>query len=291
MLAEPFNVSRRLQFALSGFLLLMSLSHAADAAVAQRVVTLAPNLTELVFAAGAGDRLVGADLYSDYPEAAKSIARIGDAFRVDSERVLALRPDLVLAWANGTPQTVIEHLQSLGLRVVALDVTHLAQVGDALRTIGKLTATEARAEPAAQSFEKRMRDLRKQYAGRPRLRVFIEVDRQPLFTVNGGHLISEVVSLCGGDNVFADLNQLAPSVGVEAVIAADPDVILATLKVAALQSEWSSWPRLKAVRERHLYALNADVVTRATPRVIQGAQQVCSDLDDARRRSTMPATQ
>lgn len=261
-------------------------SHATAAAPAKRIVTLAPNLTELVFAVGAGERIVGTVMYSDYPDAARRIPRVGDAFRVDSERVLALRPDLVLAWASGTPQAVIDNLKALGLRVVTLEVSHLAQVSGALRELGALMDLK-NAAGIANEFERDIAALRTQYAGRKRLRVFIEVDRQPLFTVNGQHVISEVVALCGGDNVFADLPQLAPSVGVEAVLEKNPQVILGSvIDAASLRADWAQWPNLSAVRLAQVYAVNPDIVNRATPRLAQGASEVCKVLDRARAKQT-----
>lgn len=273
---------KRLWFA---FAIAIALFDTASAA-ARRIVTLAPNLTELAYAAGAGELLVGAVMYSDYPEAARRLPRVGDAFRVDNERLLALQPDLVLAWTSGTPQVVIENLRDLGLNVVEVEVSQLAQVGSALRRLGKLAGTEATAERAAQEFEKQMAALREEHASRRRLRVFVEVDRQPLFTVNRRHVISEVVELCGGDNVFTDLKQLAPPISVEAVIAADPEVILGSFNDAgSLREDWRPWRNISAVRNGQLYIVNPDTLTRATPRLVEGAREVCHVLEKVRQRT------
>lgn len=248
------------------------------------MVTLAPNLTELVFAAGAGERVVGAVQYSDYPEAAQRIPRVGDAFRVDNEKILALRPDLVLVWESGTPRAVIEKLQALGLKVAVVQVSSLPQVGDALRQIGRLAGTEKNAESAARDFEVKLAALKERYAKGSRLRVFIEVDRQPLFTVNGRHIISEIVRLCGGENIFAGIGQLAASVSTEAVVIADPDVILrAVADAPGVEDEWQRWTDIKAVRDARVYRINPDTLVRATPRLLDGAEQVCRALEQARR--------
>lgn len=266
------------------WVLVVVISAAANASEARRIVTLAPNLAELAFAAGAGERVVGVVQYSDYPEAALRIAHVGDAFRVDSEKILALRPDLVLAWESGTPRAVIEKLQALGLNVAVVQVSRLAQVGDALRTIGKLAGTGAVAEAAARDFEKKMAALKERYANRPRLRVFIEVDRQPLFTVNGNHVTSEIVQLCGGENVFAGIGQLAASIGTEAVIGENPDVILSTANDAeGVRNDWRRWSDINAVRYAHVYQMNPDTLVRATPRLVEGAEQACNALEQARR--------
>ena len=270
--------------------LLLAVVLAAWAAVAQpaprlRIVSLAPNVTELAYAAGAGDLLVGAVEYSDYPEAARRLPRVGDAWRVDPERVLALRPDLVLAWASGTPEDTIARLRALGLRVEAVPVFRLADVGAALRTIGGIAGTEATAGRAAAAFDAEIARLRTAYSGAAPVSVFIEIDDEPLYTVNGRHVISEVVELCGGRNVFADLPQLAPPVAIEAVLARDPQVILSTDDtIADPYALWRQWTRLAAVRDRTIYSMPSDTLGRATPRLAQGAAAVCQALEDARRR-------
>lgn len=248
-----------------------------------RIVSLAPNLTELAYAAGAGAALVGTVEYSDYPASAKALPRVGDAWRVDVEQVLALEPDLVLVWASGTPLETIERLRSMRLRVVPVETFRIADVAAALRQIGAIAGTGAVAEAAARRYEQEMRALQVAHAGVRRLSVFIEIDDEPLFTVNGRHIISEVAGLCGGRNVFAGLPQIAPQVDVEAVLASDPDVILSTDDtIADPRAQWLAWPQLRAVRLGTIYSLSSDTVTRASPRLAQGAAQVCAALDAAR---------
>lgn len=250
-----------------------------------RIVSLAPSLTELAYAAGAGETLVATVEYSDYPEAARALPRVGDAWRVDVERVLALRPDLVLAWASGTPRETIAKLESIGLEVVSIGTYRLADVPAALRRIGQLAGSSATADEAARRFEQDIRDLRQAHRVSPDLSVFIQIDDEPLYTVNGRHIISEVVELCGGRNVLADLPQLAPPVSLEAVIALDPQAILSTdATVADPYALWKRWPRLTAVGAGTIYALSPDTLTRPTSRLVAGARDVCAALDDARRR-------
>jgi len=248
-----------------------------------RIVALAPNLTELVYAAGAGSYLVGTVEYSDYPEAAKSIPRVGDALRVDMERLLSLKPDLILVWPSGTPPSVLDQVRSLGLPVKEIDAQRIAEVGGALRLIGKLAGTGTTAEMVATQFENDMSAVRTQYKNRSRLSVFIQVNDQPLYTVNKNQIISEVVELCGGDNVFADLDQLAPVIGTEAVIQRNPQVILSTDSHAMeLQAQWHAWPQMQAVSKQHLYVVTPDSIARASPRLVNGAKEVCEVLDRAR---------
>jgi iron complex transport system substrate-binding protein len=250
-----------------------------------RILSLAPNLTEIAYAAGAGSLLVGTVEFSDYPVAAKAVPRVGDAWRVDAERVLELRPDVVLVWPTGTPEPTISRLRSLGLNIVEVPTQSLADVPRALRQVGRLAGTAAVAERKAKDFETRVAQQRAQYAHRSPLSVFIQIDDEPIYTVNGRHVISEIVALCGGRNVFADLPQLAPPISAEAVLAADPQVILSTDDTIARPLElWSQWPRMKAVRSGNVFKLPSDLVTRASPRLAQGVEVTCSALERARAR-------
>ncbi len=267
-------------------LLLFALACCAQASAAPlRIVSLAPNLTELVFAAGAGDMLVGTVEFSDFPAAALQIERIGDAWRVDLERLLVLRPDLVLAWPSGTPEDTLERIRALGLEVVLLPTYRLEDVPAALRSIGSLTGRNAQAEQVALEFERQVAELRERYRDRSALSVFIQLDDEPLYTVNGQHVISEIVELCGGRNVFADLAQLAPPVSPEAVLARDPEVILSTDDtIGEPLAQWSSRKGMQAVRAGTVYGLSSDTVARATPRLVDGIESVCTALEDARVR-------
>jgi len=255
----------------------------ATAAPPLRLISLAPNLTEIAYAAGAGSLLVGTVEFSDYPAAAKTVPRVGDAWRVDPEQVLALRPDVVLVWPTGTPETTIARLRSLGLNVVDVPTQSLSDVPRALRQVGRLAGTLPVAEAAALDFETRVARQRARYAQRSSLEVFIQIDDEPIYTVNGRHVISEIVALCGGRNVFADLPQLAPPISTEAVLAADPEVILSTDDtIPDPQQFWQRWPRLRAVRSGNVYKLSSDLVTRAAPRLAHGVEVTCAALERAR---------
>lgn len=269
------------------FVLLAVLAACGHAATAEslRIVSLAPHLTELAYAAGAGDALVGTVEYSDYPQAARDLPRVGDGWRVDTERLLALRPDLVLAWESGTPADTIRRLEALQLRVATIPTYRLADVPAALRTIGRIAGTPAVAEPAAASFETEVERLRARYSRQPALSVFIQIDDEPLYTVSRRHVISEIVELCGGRNVFAELAQVAPPVAIEAVLARDPQVVLSTDDtIADPAAYWRRWPSLSAVRHGAIYSMPADTLARSTPRLVEGVRATCEALRDARTR-------
>lgn len=256
---------------------------------AQRIVSLAPNLTELAFAAGAGDRIVGTPQFSDYPQAARAIPRIGDAFRLDFERVLALRPEVVLVWEPGTPVAIVQRLRSLHLRVEQVTTWNLAGIAQAVRAIGKIAGTRATADTAATKFERDIEALRQRYSQKAPITVFLQINDQPLYTVNGKQIMSELLSLCGGRNVFAALNDLAPQIGIEAVIAANPEVIISTGDARAEAfKQWRRWPRLAAVASGNVYTLPPDDTARSTTRMAQGAAAICRTLETARQRLASP---
>jgi iron complex transport system substrate-binding protein len=248
-----------------------------------RVVTLAPNLTELAFDAGAGDALVGVSAWSDYPAAAARLPKVGDAFAVDRERLATLKPDLLFAWESGTPAHVVDELRRAGYRVETIRTRSLEDVARALRRIGELTGHRDTAERAARAYSDELAGIEAEYSGRDPIRVFYQVSARPLYTVNGEHYVSELIRLCGGRNIFADLGDLAPAVDVEAVVARDPEVMLASSDAGEdAFAEWSRWPGLAANRYDNHFLMPADEIGRATPRLVAAARAVCEALDTAR---------
>jgi iron complex transport system substrate-binding protein len=250
-----------------------------------RLVTLAPQLTELVFAAGAGETLVGASAYSDFPPAAAALPVVGDAFTVDHERLALLRPDILVAWQSGTPTHVVDELRAMGYRVEVLRTRRIADITAALRRIGELTGHADTAEHAASAFASELQGIRREHADADDISVFYQVSARPLYTVNGEHYVSELMELCGGSNIFADLGELAPAVDVEAVVSRDPEVMLASTDAGTdAFSVWSRWPQLAANRYGNHYLMPADQIGRATPRLAAAARALCDALDTARQR-------
>lgn len=257
----------------------------ATAAPAGRVVTLAPHLAELVYEAGAGDRLVGVIAYSDFPAAVAALPRVGDAFAVDRETLIALAPDLVLAWAGFNPPALLRRLADDGHRVVVLGADQPEDVADALIEIGRLTGTASIAGPRAEAFRDRLTRLRERHAGRASVRVFVQLSARPLYTVSDRQLIGQVVRLCGGRNVFGDAAELTPVVAVEAVLAADPEVVLTTEGDDAADpfAIWRRFPSMSATAAGRLHRLPPDFITRPSLRLARGAEAACRLIDDARR--------
>lgn len=261
---------------------------AAEAAPEPRIVSLSPNVTELLFAAGAGGRVVGVDDASDYPDAVAALPKLGEPAAVNIEQLLALKPSVVIVWDSGTPPRVRAELERLHLNVMAVEQRHLEDIGRSLLDFGTLAGTQAVAGPAAAAYGAALAALRERFGGRPPLSVFYQVWDRPLYTLSGAHVVSEALTLCGGVNVFAELSTLAPAVDREAVVARDPDVILigATGADGIRQAaEWSRFPTLKAVRLHHVYQINPTLIGRMGPRILVGVRDVCMALDDARRGS------
>jgi iron complex transport system substrate-binding protein len=254
---------------------------------AQRIISLTPHMTELLFAAGAGGHVVGTVEYSNYPLAAQRIARIGDSAQLDLERIVALKPDLIVVWQYGNAQRQLEKLLRLGIPVYYNEPRRLSDIARAIEQLGQLAGTESVARPAARAFVAREAGLRQRYAGRAQVTVFYQIWDKPLMTVNGDHLISDVIRLCGGRNVFASLKLLTPEISIEAVLAADPEAIggvTAEAGQAGNLDGWKNWPRLQAAARDNLFVIHADLISRNTPRILDGAQEMCEQLDAARAR-------
>ena len=252
---------------------------------AQRIVTMAPSITEIVYAAGAGAALVGVARYSDYPPQAAQLPQVGDASRVDLERVLALRPDLIIGWKSGNQMTDIERLERLGFTVYVAEPAALAAIPQLLRAIGALAGTRPAAQAAADDFERGIARLRARFSDHSRVRVFYEIWHQPLMTVNGRHMISDVIRLCGGINVFAGVGVLTPVVSLESVLAARPEVVLGGSSLTTpeeLSSAWNRYRGFAGLRDIKALYVDPDHIQRQTPRVLQGAQAVCAHLEQTR---------
>jgi len=254
-------------------------------AAAARIVTLAPHLAEIVFSAGAGDRLVGVARYSDFPPAVQHVPRIGDAARVDVERILALKPDLVLAWRSGNQASDIARLERMGQRVFVTEPRRLDDIDRLLRAVGALAGSEEAAGRTALALQADIAALRARHAGLAPVRVFYEIWHRPLLTVNGEHMISDVIALCGGINVFAAVPLLTPAVSLEAVLAARPEVILGGSSSATPRQFEAQWRNHEVATLGRVPAFHIapDDIQRATPRIVNGARAICRILDEVRR--------
>lgn len=252
---------------------------------AGRIVSLSPHATEMLFAVGAGERLVATVTHSDYPPAATELPRVGTYDNVSVEAVLDHDPDLVVAWGSGNPSAQVERLRALGLTVYVNEPRALEGIADTMVDLGALAGVPEQARAAADSFRQRLADLRARYADSEPVRVFYQIWDDPLMTVNGEHVISDVMRGCGGRNVFADLGAIAPRISVEAVLERDPAVIVASGMGESRPDwldMWQEWPELEAVARGHLFFVPPDILQRHTPRILDGMVRLCGQLERVR---------
>ncbi len=254
----------------------------------KRIISLAPHTTEMLFSVGAGEQVVGAVEYSDYPEAAKKIPRVGGYSQFDMEAIVAMQPDLVVAWNNGNPAPAIEKIKSLGLPLYLSEPKSFEGVASNMERLAILTGHEEQGKSAAGAFREELARLKKTYAGQKSVTVFYQIWNKPLMTINGDHLITKVMELCGGKNIFAELPVTAPQVDVEAVLLRNPQAIIASGMAANRPDwldEWKNWPHLSAVQTNSIYTIHPDLIQRHSPRILQGAEHMCQHLAEVRKKT------
>ncbi|SAL19717.1 vitamin B12 transport protein [Caballeronia arvi] len=258
---------------------------------AERIVSLAPHVTELLFAADGGARIVGAVTYSDYPKEAQAIPRVGDNKALDLERIVALHPDLIVVWRHGNAARQMDRLEALGVPIYFSEPKHLDDIAASIDKLGALLGTQTTARTNADAFMRDIARLRARYSQRPPVSVFYQVWDDPLMTLNRDNVFDEVIGLCGGVNVFAAEKPRVPTISTEAVLAANPEAIVtatpgATKPDRALPAldRWKRWPSLTAVSRGNLFGIDGDLINRPTPRLALGAAELCRDLDAAREK-------
>jgi len=250
---------------------------------ARRVISLAPHVTELLFAAGGGSHVVGVVAYSDFPEAAKKVQQVGSNRELDLERIIALKPDLFVVWRHGSSERQIEMIRKLGVPVFHSEPHKLEDIPASLLKLGQLMGTEDLARPAAADLGRQLASLRAKYANRPPVRSFYQVWDKPLYTLNGEHIVSDALRLCGGENIFARLPVTAPVVSVEGVLQENPEAIFATAeKNYGGVGMWKPYGSVTAVRNDNLFTIDGNLLNRAGPRMIAGAAMLCEKLELAR---------
>ena len=255
---------------------------------AQRIVSLAPHITEVLFAAGAGDRIVGTVSYSDFPEAAKAIPLVGSYNQVNFERILAMNPDLIIGWYEGNSAETVEKLSLLKVPVYMSDPKTMDSISRNIRQFGVLTGTEAIADRAAAQYDARRAELQQANANKPPVKVFYQVWEDPLYTLAGGHFITDLYHLCGGVNVFGDLSEASPIVSVEAIVTRNPQVMLTgghhgKRSIDNWKQKWETWGSMDAVKHNLMFFVDQDMYTRSTPRTVDAAEHLCGILDKARK--------
>jgi len=263
----------------------VALSHPA-----QRIVALAPHLTELVYAAGAGRQLVAVGKYSDFPPDALTKPVISDAFAVNYEALAGLKPDLVLVWGSGTPERIKSKLRTLGVPVYEVEIRTVAGLVDTLRGIGRLAGTEGVAQARAQAIAADWAALKATYGGRRPVRVFFQLWDAPLMTLNGQHLVSSAIAACGGSNVFAELPTLTATVSWEVAVQRDPELVVTAGAPGETgkPGRWAEFKRVSAVQHAQFAHVEGDLLDRSGPRFVDGARELCEAVDRARQGLPQP---
>ena len=255
---------------------------------AQRIVSLAPSLTELIYSAGAGENLVGVVEHSDFPAAAKALPIVGRFDLLDIERILELDPDLVVAWQTGNPRSSVNQLRQLGLTVYVAEPRSLAAIPSHIERLAVLVGKELSDLKVIYDFQQKLEALNSKYRHQSPVTIFYQVWDRPLITAGGNELINDIIRLCGGRNVFANIRRVAPKVSREAVLKRNPEVIIASgmdIERPEWLDDWLRWPSLKAVANKNLFFVPPDLLQRHTPRALLGAAQICDQLDQARSNS------
>lgn len=260
--------------------------HVTLASPARRAITTAPHATELIYAAGAGDFLIGTTQGSNYPPAARSVPSIGHVLRPNLEIATVLQPDLLIAWQPFASDHLSDLMQRIGVPVFYSDPRTLTEIADAIQTLGQLFGTEAHADRTASELRQRLAILQERYANRQPVRVFIQAGEQPLYTLNRHSILSDAIRLCGGINIFDDLTPLAPQIALESVLVAQPDaIIIGAIDTEDADRQRRMWDRhgLSAARQGNVLSFDADTLYRPGPRLIDAAEQLCQALDRIRR--------
>ncbi len=250
---------------------------------AQRIVSLSPHATELLFAAGAGDKLAGVSAFSDYPPQAGKLPSIGSSVQLDIERIVGLKPDLIIAWQSGNNARQVARLRKLGYPVFDSEPRRLDDIARTLENFGTLAGT-SQGITAARAFRDKQQALRQRYASKAPVRVFYQIWPSPLMTLNDQHIVSDALALCGAVNVFGKLPQLAPSISRESVVAAKPEAIFASDERNEAWDRWRALPQLPAVRLGTLYRIDGAVMNRAGPRMLEATEALCRHIDEARAK-------
>ncbi len=253
---------------------------------AQRIISLAPNITEVLFHIGAGEQIVGADEYSNYPEQAKQIMRVNNHAAANYELILSLQPDVVIAWQSGNGDKIINRIRQLGIPIFVIETRSLEDIPNLFARFGALSGHIENAELKAESFSRRLSLLREQNSAKSEVRTFYQIWDEPLITLNGKHMVSSVIELCGGRNIFADAIPLVPYVNIESIVAADPQVIIAGGSKEEKPywfDSWRKWEQISAVRDRHVYLIPADLMQRHSVRILDGAELMCDFFERARQ--------
>lgn len=253
-------------------------------APAKKIITLAPHATELAYSAGAGGKIIATVEHSDFPEQAKNITRIGDAYRINLEKIIALKPDVIIAWASGNNSKQLLKLHTLGFKIYYSDIKTFKDIAVDIKNIGHIAGTEEISEHSAREFNAKINSLRNTYSNKRTVRVFYQLWHDPLMTINKTHFINQSIKLCGGTNVFSNAPVQVPQVNIESILSAKPDIMLAGYKTYAEAFNWTKNMDKTLPLSTDLFIIDPDLLHRPTMRLAEGTEKVCGILDSYRKQ-------
>lgn len=265
-------------------------SYAKQERYPQRIITLAPHLSELVDEAGGAERLVSVSAFSNFPESVKQLPITSDARSIDLEKMKSLRPDLIIYWRGGTPESQIQSIKKTfnkDVQFISVQPKKLSDIATDIETIGKVLGTDLIAKKNAGALRLKITELtnNQKNTNARKVNVFYQVWAQPLMTLNQDHIIGDIIQLCGGEQLFASEKVLVPTVSREAVIKANPEIIFTAVDSAKMNTDWSMWslfPQLEATKNNAFIDLDGDIISRPSPRIMQGAQKICAEINKVR---------
>ena len=255
---------------------------------AQRIITLSPHTTELVYAIGAGNQIIATTRFSDYPVEAQNLPTVGDVQQLDVEKIISHHPDLIVLWPSGSASRQVDELVKTGIPIYRTHPRKLADIPMDMEKLGQLTGHKKEGEENARQWRNQLEQIRHQYSANKKIKVFYQVYDQPLYTIGGTQIIDEAIIVCGGENIFNDIRALAPILSVETVLARNPDAIISTGGMGGENGLglWKRFPMLNATKTDSLYFLESDLISRPGPRMVQGIQLLCKNIEDARRKQS-----
>ncbi len=255
-----------------------------------KIISLSPGSTELLFAAGAGAQVIAVDLHSDYPEAVANLPRVGGYPNINIEAIVGLQPDLVAIWKGGNSPSVVKQLESLGITTFDLDAVTLDGIKQALVLIGEIAGTQAQAQKTIDVFSTQLKTLQTQYAHLPSVPVLFEFWHNPLIVAGSKLVINDVITLCGGRNIYQDITAPTAKISIESVVVRNPQVIIGSdprgntpETMQEMLDYWQQWPQLPAVQQQQLFSVTSNLIARPTPRVLEGAEMICKQLQEFRQ--------
>ena len=249
----------------------------------QRIISIAPSVTEILFALNLGERIVGVSSYCNYPPEAKQKERVGGYINPSMEKIVALHPDLVIQTADGDLKTFVDRLTSLGIPIYITNPRSVNEVMDSILKIGAVTFTTKGAENLVGSMREKIQDIQRRVQGQPQPRVLHAMSVDPLISSGKGTFVHDLILLAGGRNVAENARGKHPQLSMEEVISRDPEVILlsAMLSSDSLQDQkkwWQRWREISAVRSERIYGVEADLILRPSPRIVKGLEEIARAL-------------